>query len=167
VERPTTATLPEGPVSHVEESSLRSVGPLVLVVDDELTPRSIVSRIARALGYQVRSFRCGRDALLWLRQHPGEARILLADLDMPRMDGGELAERVLDLDPRLHVVLMVADEARDLLAGYYDLPWLRKPVSFDVLADRLEDVLGRPVRTAAYPPTMGPPRWRSSGQLRR
>jgi len=70
-------------VPHVEESSLPSVGPLVLLVDDELTPRSIVSRIARALGYQIRSFRCGRDALRWLRQHPGEARILLADLDMP------------------------------------------------------------------------------------
>jgi CheY-like chemotaxis protein len=154
-------------VSHVEEVSLPSPGPLVLVVDDELTPRSIVGRMGRALGYRVHVFRCGRDVLAWLRQNPGEARLLLADLDMPKMDGGELAERVLDLDPRLPVVLMVSDDARDLLAGYHDLPWLRKPVSFDALADTLEDVLGRPGRTTAYPPTMGPPRWRGSGQYQR
>jgi CheY-like chemotaxis protein len=145
-----------------------SAGPLVLVVDDELTPRSIVCRITRALGYQVRGFRSGRDALRWLKQHPCKARLLLADLDLPRMDGGELAERVLDLDPRLSVVLMVADDARDLLAGYQDLPALRKPVGFDALANTLEDVLGRPARLAAYPPTMGPPvRWRASGQHQR
>jgi CheY-like chemotaxis protein len=144
-----------------------SVGPLVLVVDDELTPRSIVCRICRALGYQVRGFRSGRDVLRWLRQHPGEARLVLADLDLPRMDGGELAERVLDLDPRVYVVLMVADDARDLLAGYQDLPRLRRPVSFDDLANTLEELLGRPARSAAYPPTMGPPRWRTSGQYQR
>jgi len=151
-------------VTHVEDVSLPCAGPLVLVVDDELTPRSIVSRISRALGYQVRSFRCGRDVLRWLRQHPGAARLILADLDMPKMDGGELAERALDLDPRLHVVLMVPDEARDMLAGYQDLPRMQRPISFDALADTLEDLLGRPARSAPYPPTMGPPRWRASGQ---
>lgn len=148
---------------YAENVQPTPVGALVLVVDDELTPRSIVCRIGRALGYRVQGFRSGRDVLSWLREHPGEARLLLADLDLPRMDGGELAERVLDLDPRLPVVLMVAAAARDLHAGYQDLPWISKPVSFDALADTLEDVLGRPVRTTAYPPTMGPRR--PSGQL--
>jgi CheY-like chemotaxis protein len=149
---------------HAEETSPSPAGPLILVVDDELTPRSIVSRIARALGYQVRGFRGGNDVLRWLRQHPGEARLLLTDLEMPRMDGGELAERVLDMDPRFHVVLMVPDDAHDLLAGYLDFPALRKPVNFDALADMLEKLVGRSARAAAYPPTMGPPRWRTSGQ---
>jgi CheY-like chemotaxis protein len=151
---------------HAEETSPSPVGPLILVVDDELTPRSIACRMARALGYRVLGFRAGTEVLRWLSEHAGEARLLLADLEMPRMDGGELAERVLDLDPRLHVVLLVPDDAHDLLAGYLDLPALRKPVSFDAIADMLEDLLGRPARSAPYPPTMGPPRWRASGQHR-
>jgi two-component system NtrC family response regulator len=151
---------------HAEETSPSPVGPLILVVDDELTPRSIVCRMARALGYEVLSFRSGHDVLRWLRENDGEARLLLVDLEMPRMDGGELAERVIDLDPRLHVVLLVPDDAHDLLAGYLDLPALRKPVSFDAIADMLENLLGRPARSAPYPPTMGPPRWRASGQQR-
>jgi CheY-like chemotaxis protein len=49
------------------------------------------------------------------------------------MDGGELAERAKDLDPHLHVVLMagLTDPHLDaLVAGYQDLPFITKPVSF-------------------------------------
>jgi FixJ family two-component response regulator len=65
------------------------------------------------------------------------------------MDGGELAERARDLDPTLRIVLMagVGDPHLDeLLSGYRDLPFLRKPVSFGDLYDRLQDLLGTPVR---------------------
>jgi two-component system cell cycle response regulator CpdR len=135
--------------------------PLVLVVDDELTPRSIVCRMVRTLGYQARSCSGGRDALRFLEAHPREARLLLADLLMPRMDGGELAERALDLDPGLRVLLMVGPgdpHAADLLAGYRDLPCLAKPVEFGALAGKLDELLGAPASPPDYPPSMGPPR---------
>src|SRR5215213_9613871 len=80
--------------------------PLVLVVDDELTPRSIVTRMVRALGYQARSCPSGAAALRFLTAHPGLVRLVLTDLAMPRMDGGELAERVRDRLPGLPVILM-------------------------------------------------------------
>ena len=47
-----------------------SVAPTVLVVDDELTPRSIICRMVRGMGYQVRTARNGREALRYLKQHP-------------------------------------------------------------------------------------------------
>jgi hypothetical protein len=46
--------------------------------------------------------------------------------------GGELAERVKDLYPRLPVALIAASDdphADDLLEGYADLPFLQKPVA--------------------------------------
>src|SRR3569832_937517 len=101
-------------------------GPLVHVVDGAVSPRSIVSRMVRAMGYPARSCRSGRDTLRFLAAHPRRVRLLLADLGMPKMDGGELAERARDLDPTLRVVLMFdpADvHAVDLLSGYRDFPY--------------------------------------------
>ena len=150
---------------HAEDDSRLAIapGPMVLVVDDELTPRSITTRMVRTLGYPVRGCNGGREALRFLEAHPREVRLLIADLLMPRMDGGELAERALDLDPGLRVLLMVgpADtRASDLLAGYRDFPLLAKPVDFGALAGRLDELLGAPVGAPRYPPSMGPPRTR-------
>ena len=111
------------------------------MVDDELAPRSIITRMVRALGYQARSCQSGGAALRFLVVHPREVRLLLADLGMPQMDGGELAERAKDLDPSLIAVLMAAlgdPHVADLLSGYRDLPFVPKPVSFGDLAEKLE-----------------------------
>jgi CheY-like chemotaxis protein len=132
-------------------------GPLVLVVDDEFTPRSIVSRMVPAMGYSARSCRSGRDALRFLAAHPRRVRLLLADLGMPRMDGGELAERARDLDPSLRVVLLFdpADtHALDLLHGYRDFPYVLKSVSFGDLHGWLQQLLGPPPTGPTQPPSM-------------
>jgi CheY-like chemotaxis protein len=122
---------------------------MVLVVDDEETPRAITSRMVRALGYQARTARDGREALRYLQQHPGEVRLLLADVVMPYMDGGELAERALDLHPRLPIVLMSAHpgtEIAELIAAYPEFPFLAKPFSTEKLQQVLTPLLGAPAR---------------------
>ena len=138
-------------------------GPLVLVVDDEARPRSITTHMVRSLGYQARSCPSGRAALRFLTAHPREVRLLLADLGMPRMDGGELAERARDLDRSLIAVLMADPtdvQLGDLLSGYGDLPFVPKPVSFGDLAEKLERLLGIPATPTGPPPSMDPPRSR-------
>ena len=132
-----------------ERRSRFSTEPTVLIVDDEETPRSIACRMVRALGYQARTARDGREALRFLQQHPGEVRLLLTDVVMPYMDGGELAERALDLHPRLPVVLMSThpgDEITDLIAGYPEFPFLTKPFSTEKLQQVLTPLLGAPAR---------------------
>lgn len=136
-----------------------ATGPLVLVVDDEPAARSAVCRMVRGLGYRAQSCENGRQALRYLDAHPRAVKLLLADLAMPRMDGGELVERARDLDPALRVALMAgAHDAhtRELLAGYRDLPVLAKPVGFADLYGRLRDLLGpppmAPTRSAAGQP---------------
>jgi CheY-like chemotaxis protein len=133
-------------------------GPLVLVVEDELTRRSIVTRMVRTLGYQARSCRGGREALRFLEAHRREVRLLLADLGMPRMDGGELAERARDLDPTLEIILMVGQgdaHLGELLSAYRDLPFLWKPISFGELAEKLEYLIGPTTPPPSQPPSLG------------
>ena len=143
-------------------------GPLVLVVADDRTHRSIVSRMVRTLGFPVRHCPSSPAALRFLREHPREVKLLLADLALGRIDGGELAERARDLDPELRIVLMASGgdaHMDDLISGYRDWPFVGKPVSFGQLAEILYGQLGMPVKELAEPPSMhGTRRRRSSGQ---
>src|SRR5215213_1841434 len=123
--------------------------PAVLVVDDEETPRSVTARMVRAVGYPTRTARDGREALRYIQQHPGEIRLVLTDVIMPYMDGGELAERVRDLHPRLPIVLMSAypvGEIADLVSAYPELPFLEKPFTTETLHRVLTSLIGPPAR---------------------
>lgn len=124
-----------------------STAPRVLVVDDEPTPRAELCRMVRGIGYEVHAAADGREALRYLHQHPGEIRLLVTDLLLPLMDGGELAERARDLEPGLRIVLMAGaprGPVADLLAGYRDLPFLEKPVQFGRLYGLLVERIGSP-----------------------
>ena len=132
-----------------DRRSRSTAEPTVLVVDDEETPRSVICRMVRALGYPTRTARDGREALRYIQQHPGEIRLVLTDVVMPYMDGGELAERVRDLHPRLPIVLMAAypeGEIAELVAGYPELPFLEKPFTPEALHRALTPLLGTPAR---------------------
>ena len=132
-----------------ERRSHFSTEPTVLIVDDEETPRTVTCRMVRGLGYLARTARDGREALRYLQQHPGEVRLLLTDVVMPYMDGGELAERALDVHPRLPIVLMSAypgNEIEELIAGYPELPFLPKPFSTEKLQQVLTPMLGAPAK---------------------
>jgi len=123
--------------------------PTVLVVDDEETPRSVTCRMIRSLGYATRTARDGREALRYIQQHPGEIRLVLTDVIMPYMDGGELAERVRDLHPRLPIVLISAypvGRIADLVAAYPELPFLEKPLTPEGLHRVLTPLLGQPAK---------------------
>jgi two-component system response regulator FlrC len=129
--------------------------PLILVVDDDQPERIAATRMVRGLGYPARSFRQGRDALQFIERHPQAARVVLADLGMPGMDGGELVERVLDADPTMRAALM-ADRhdpaAAELLEGYRDLPILEKPLRFADLYQVLTGLAGLPPHGAESQP---------------
>jgi CheY-like chemotaxis protein len=87
------------------------------------------------------------DVLAFLALHLGGVQCLLADLGLPDMDGGELAERARDLLPGIRVVLMAAARnpaEQELLQAYRDLPCVLKPVFREKLAETLHQLLGPP-----------------------
>src|ERR671912_591912 len=126
-----------------------SADPPGLVVGDEEKPRPTTCRMGGALGYQAKTARDGREALRYIQQHPGEIHLVLTDVIMPYMDGGELAERARDLHPRLPIVLMSAypmGEIAELVAAYPELPFLAKPFTTEKLHQVLTPLLGSPAR---------------------
>ena len=65
----------------------------------------VVSEQLRRLGYVVTSVNDPEEALELVAEDPEDFDLLLTDLQMPRMDGVELAARVARLRPQLPVVL--------------------------------------------------------------
>jgi two-component system, cell cycle sensor histidine kinase and response regulator CckA len=133
-----------------------------LVVDDEATPRHEACRMVRALGYRAETACHGREALRYLQQHPGGVQLVLTDVIMPLMDGGELLERAHDLAPRLPVVFMAGSlegHAGELVAAYPEAPFLEKPVTYAKLAAVLRWLIGPPLGPH-IPPSSRPARFR-------
>src|SRR5262249_62341011 len=64
----------------------------VMVVDDEQVHRELVAHLLRQRGHRVVTARNGREALAELPQH--DLQIVLMDLQMPEMDGLQLAAAI-------------------------------------------------------------------------
>jgi chemosensory pili system protein ChpA (sensor histidine kinase/response regulator) len=64
----------------------------VLVVDDSVTVRKVTSRLLERHGMQVLTAKDGVDAMTLLQEHSPD--VMLLDIEMPRMDGFEVATQV-------------------------------------------------------------------------
>ena len=87
--------------------------PVILVVDDSITTRTMEKNLLEAAGYQVRVAVDGIEA--WTLLKSEDFDLVVSDVDMPRMDGFDLTGRI-RADRRLAelpVVLVTALEARE------------------------------------------------------
>ncbi len=87
--------------------------PMILVVDDSITTRTMEKNILEASGYQVRVAVDGLDA--WTALKSEAIDLVVSDVDMPRMDGFELTARIrADRElADLPVLLVTALESRE------------------------------------------------------
>ncbi len=111
-------------VEQASEEQKRT--PHILVVDDSITTRTLEKNILEAAGYHVRLATDGVEALTMLGQmlENGGCDLLLSDVDMPRVNGFELARQVRSDTrcPHLPIVLVTSldtaeDRERGIAAG--------------------------------------------------
>jgi two-component system cell cycle sensor histidine kinase/response regulator CckA len=86
----------------------------ILIVEDEVALRTLLSQFFRLYGYEVLEARDGGEALLACQQHQGPIHIMLTDVVMPRMNGSELADRLTPLHPEMQVLFMSGYTDSDL-----------------------------------------------------
>ncbi|WP_293716190.1 Hpt domain-containing protein [Stenotrophomonas sp. UBA7606] len=101
-------TQPQQPVEVAAASSQRHV-PLVMVVDDSLTMRKVTGRVLERHNLDVVAARDGVEALELLEERVPD--LMLLDIEMPRMDGYELAT-AMRADPRYKDVPIVMITSR-------------------------------------------------------
>jgi two-component system chemotaxis response regulator CheY len=117
--------------------------PKALVVDDSRAIRMILARTLKELGFEVREAANGREALEVIEVEKTAVTLVLADWNMPEMDGLEMLKR-LRRNPELAslVVVMVTSETdldqmvAALEAGANE--YIMKPFTRDILVEKLE-----------------------------
>ena len=119
--------------------------PTVLVVEDEESVRLFVRVVLEKHGYRVLQAANGVEALRLLDDPDVTIDVLLTDVMMPQMGGRELAERMLAVQPDVHVIFMsgyIADRA--LMTGVAErrAPLLQKPFSLDEMVRVVRDSIG-------------------------
>jgi DNA-binding response OmpR family regulator len=122
---------------------LPPVRPAILLVDDDLTLLSVLSRRVSRAGYEVMTATSGSAAL---KQLEGSwPALLVIDLMMPGMDGFELARRVKQLADLPIIVLSAVDasEAKVNALELYAEDYVTKPFDPDELVARIQRVLRR------------------------
>ncbi len=85
---------------------------LVLVVDDEVAIRSMIQHVLDDLGYTVVTAEHGAQALELFDNIPDEVTLVLLDVNMPVLDGGETAIALRERKPDIPILVMsgIADE---------------------------------------------------------
>jgi CheY-like chemotaxis protein len=71
----------------------------ILLCDDEVGIRRLVSTILGMYGYHVLEARSGKHAMLIAEAHSGPIHLLLSDVLMPDLDGPGLAEQLRAVRP--------------------------------------------------------------------
>lgn len=113
-----------------------------LVVDDSKPVRMILAKVLRDLGYEVREADNGREALEIMEVEKASVKLVLADWNMPELDGLDMLKQ-LRRNPALAspVIVMVTSEtkldpmAEALKSGANE--YVMKPFTRDILIKKL------------------------------
>ncbi|HGN1406564.1 TPA: chemotaxis signal transduction system protein ChpA [Pseudomonas aeruginosa] len=120
--------------------------PLVMVVDDSVTVRKVTTRLLERNGMNVLTAKDGVDAIAQLQEHRPD--ILLLDIEMPRMDGFEVAtlvrhdERLGNL-PIIMITSRTGEKHRERALGIGVNQYLGKPYQETELLEAIQSLVGQ------------------------
>jgi nitrogen-specific signal transduction histidine kinase/ActR/RegA family two-component response regulator len=124
----------------------------ILLVEDEDSVRALTREVLEGRGYHVIEAVDGVEALRVAAAFDGQIHLLITDVVMPRMGGGDLSEKLAAMRPGVRVLFM---------SGYTDdsiirhgvrersSAFIQKPFVLDAFAARVREVLDTPAREDA------------------
>ncbi|HSB95847.1 MAG TPA: response regulator, partial [Spongiibacteraceae bacterium] len=120
---------------------------LVMVVDDSVTVRKVTSRFLERQGMEVILAKDGVDAINLLQDSDRIPDVMLLDIEMPRMDGFEVASRVRHSSRLRHLpIIMITsrtgDKHRERASALGVDKYLGKPYQETLLLETIHELTG-------------------------
>jgi DNA-binding response OmpR family regulator len=90
------------------------LAPLVLVIDDEESVRTLIGRVLERRGYRTLRAVDGKEGLALFDLHRDEIRLVVLDFHLPGDPGERTFDELLKRKASLRVVLVTGDHSADL-----------------------------------------------------
>ncbi len=116
----------------------------VLLVDDEDIIVDIGKKNLERLGYKVITARNGKEAVELYKKNQGNIDIVVLDMIMPEMGGGETYDKLMEINPDVKVILSsgysIEGQASEILKRGCD-GFIQKPFRMKQLSSKINEVL--------------------------
>jgi DNA-binding response OmpR family regulator len=119
---------------------------VILVADDEVMIRNLVTLMMQGEGHFVLSAADGHEGLELSRKYPGRIDLLVTDVDMPRMNGTDLCGHLKEERPGIKILVMSGADIREIVIKNADLAFLPKPFDGRILKARVRAILAAPTQ---------------------
>ena len=118
----------------------------ILIVDDEKMVLDVGARVLKKLGYTVQESNNGRNAVALYKKLQDKINLVVLDIVMPDMGGGEVYARLKEINPKVKVLLSsgysIDDQAREIMERGCD-GFIQKPFSMKAMSDKLSEILSK------------------------
>jgi FixJ family two-component response regulator len=116
---------------------------VIAVVDDDESVRMAAASLLRSCGWIVRTYACGKD-LLAVVDRENNIRLIIADIQMPEMDGFELEGKLARRAAHVPVIFTTAYATPDVVnrvAGTGAVDFFPKPLDDARFLARVSEIV--------------------------
>ena len=130
----------------VDDRKISTGTETVLLVDDETMIIDISVQILKKMGYEVLTAHSGKEAIEIYNQNANKVAIVILDLIMPGMGGGEVYDRLKEIDSNVKVLLSsgysINGQATEILNRGCD-GFIQKPFKLNELSKKMRDIIAK------------------------
>ena len=116
----------------------------ILLVDDEEIIIDVSPEMLTELGYEVLTAKSGEEALELYRRNRDKIDLVILDMIMPGMGGGETYDRLKQIDPEILVLLSsgysIDGQATEILERGCN-GFIQKPFNIEILSRKIREIL--------------------------
>jgi two-component system cell cycle sensor histidine kinase/response regulator CckA len=115
---------------------------VVLVVDDQPEIRRMATAVLSTVGFGAQVAEDGKDGLECFLKHQHEICLVVSDVLMPLMNGLEMVDQILQIEPNAKILMMSAysNAALEIKAREH-FAFIRKPFLARDFIQKIRDVL--------------------------
>ena len=115
----------------------------IAIIDDEQDILNLFLEVLEDEGYQPTGFTNPVSFLEYVKQHKDEFHFVILDYRISLMEGGELANKVYEINPKIKMVLLTA--YTDIVTHTHNLEVIKKPINLHNLLDIVKRYMNRSV----------------------